>query len=529
MATKISGTIKKVVSYWKVPPEGRYLTYKEMGAYSAGGMGVHWMMNLTYLFISAQIIPYMYGIKAIHGTIITIVYTLLNLAVQPLFGKVLDNLRSTRGKFKPFIAIVTPIAGLFALLAMWTPQLEANNMRLVYAYLTSIPAILLLNFLLWLFNTLATVMTPNTEERTDLFAVASLIVSLPPTILNFFAGPLRKYYVNQGAEYKAFRLIGIICVILGIALTYLIIFFVKERMYITVEQKNKVKFKDGIKQVFKNKPFIVMQIANMIGILKLFINSQMTFVANIRYAEVYGEGENIRSLLSLVVGFGATPGMILAPVLARKFDKKKLLIFSQLTSLVPLVIILAMGGVGNVASGPQSIILFTVFGFLANFATGVQFVLTQAMGAEQFDYQQYLTGQRQEGFMNTVGAWTAGLGGSLLTLIPTLIQTKIGFQQGNTAFSSNLVYLSENMSIAVKWFNVAIIFTVVSSLLWSLILGVFYRLTAKQHKEYMANIAERSIGNTFEDESAFAEITSALQSESAERVKEEFKEGKFKK
>lgn len=43
-------SVKKIIAgvkeHWNTPPEGRYITYKEFGAYSIGGIGVNTINSL---------------------------------------------------------------------------------------------------------------------------------------------------------------------------------------------------------------------------------------------------------------------------------------------------------------------------------------------------------------------------------------------------------------------------------------------------------------------------------------------------
>ena len=43
---KAKSTIRDVKSYWKVPPKGKYMTFKEIGAYAFGGIGAYFIIQL---------------------------------------------------------------------------------------------------------------------------------------------------------------------------------------------------------------------------------------------------------------------------------------------------------------------------------------------------------------------------------------------------------------------------------------------------------------------------------------------------
>ena len=502
--SNLTEQVKRIIGYWKRPPDGRYLPFQEMAAYAAGGMGICFVMNLIYILIDVNFIPQMYGIDVIHGSNIGMVVAVASLAVQPFLGKILDNIHhSKRGKFQTFLMVITPILGVVVFLAMWTPQFfslgeeKARVARTVYAYFTCVPTLVLSQMWFAVYNMVPSSMTPDTQERTDMLSPVGLISSFAPTILNILVGPMRDYYVKQGREYIAFRLLGLICISIGVLLTYLIVFKTKERVYVEETAEEIVPFMDGIRQVLKNKPFMVFQLANIFGVLRVFINAQLRYISQYKFRPVYGEGEKIRSLLSPIVGFGATPAMVAVPFLTRKISKKATLIIGQLMVTIPTFVVMLIG-FQNLPIGNVSVVLMTILGFLISVNSGIGIVVSPALTADQYDYQQYKTGNRLEGFMNTVTTWSSGIFAALLNYIPTLIQKKIGFQPGSKAFTGPEAYTQANMAISNQWFNIVAFITVVSSVAWILIITFGYRLNEREHRKIMEVIRDRAVDSTFE-------------------------------
>lgn len=494
---KMKLNVKEAVSTlklrWNTPAEGRYLSFKEIGAYGLGGLGYSCLINTIYIFLTAAMIPYMYGIDNMHGTTIAFLVTVLNLVVQPVFAKLFDNSHSKMGKFKLFFTLVTPLIGAFAIASMWVPQSDSEVFRTVYAYLTCTPTLLLTGIYAMLYTNMPTVMTTNNQERADVLGPVNLIIGFAPTVLNAIVPMIRSHFKQQGKEYIAYRIISVLFVAIGILMSLLIVKFVKERVYVTKEKQENIRFMDGIKQVLKNKPFMTFQFISIFNTLRTVISVQFYFIAMYKYSMEWGKGEGIFGALSLITGFGATPAMLLAPILIRKIKKKDLMVLSQLLFTLPLVGILLTGGFGNLKTGAMTIIVMTVTGFLFNFNTGIGVVTTPTMAGEQYDYQQYQTGQRLEGFMAAVGAWTAGIGGALLSYIPALIQKAVGFEQGKPQFQEASAYLPQNMAIIDKWFNCAAIISIVCGIIWMIGIKFFYKLDEKKHGEIMAALKEQAL------------------------------------
>ncbi len=59
--------LEKFKTMWKKPLQGRFLTIKEMLSYAVAGVGVSFIVNVISIFLTAEMIPYMYQINVIHG------------------------------------------------------------------------------------------------------------------------------------------------------------------------------------------------------------------------------------------------------------------------------------------------------------------------------------------------------------------------------------------------------------------------------------------------------------------------------
>ncbi len=497
MKSKINALLIKLKLYWSHPPQGKHLTIKEMTAYSAGGMGINFILGALGMAVNAEMIPYFYHIPIEHGRHIASIVMIANLIVAPALGKLLDNTRAKIGKYRLFILILTPIVAVFSILASWIPQFSEVQARIIFAYATCIPALVLSAYWFAIYNMMPSAMTPNSQERVTMLSPAGLISSFAPTIMGIVVGPVRHYFYKQGAEYLAIRYLALGTIAIGAILTYLLVLYTKERVYIMPgEREERVKFIEGVRKVARNKPFLVWCISNIFAAFKVIVVTSMPFIALARYSSEYGQGLTIAALLSPIAGFGATPAMIIAPFLTRKFDKKTILIASNIFSVIIFAVVLIIG-VGNIPIGLPTIIIMTAISFFNSFMAGIILVITPAISAEQFDYQQYLTGERLEGFMNGFGAWITGIAVVGLSYIPTILQKQIGFQVDLKEFNTELVYQPQNMAIAVKWFNTAVAIALISTLLWALIL-IFYKLDRKEHARVMEIISKKAVDTTFD-------------------------------
>lgn len=484
---KIKSLFTSLKNGWSTPPKGRYLTFKEMACYGFSGLGVSFIVNVITAVITASQIPYIYEIDVIHGTIIFSIVGVSNLLIQPFFGKMLQNTKTKIGRYKPYIIGIAPVISLFVVLATWLPQVNSMTFRVVYAYCTCIPVLVLWNIWYNTFYMIPAAMTPVSQERTDMLSPVGLIMGFAPTVMNFIIGPIRAHFMSQGREYMAFRLMGLISTVIGVILVFLIL-KTKERIYETPQERENISVKEGLRLVMQNKPLMIYTLAMIIGSLRGVAEMNSYYIGQFRYGETTEQGLSLFSMLSPIVGFAATPAMLLLPFMTRKMNNKSIMIMWQVINAVAYGM-LCIIGYENIPVGTPTAVVITVVRFVSGFnAAGT---LTPIMLSEIYDYQQWKTGRRLEGFIQTFAVSMTGLVAQFAMFIPTFIQQKIGYQPMN--FKNGAEYLPENIAIMNQWFNISAVITVVSGILFIAVMA-FYPLSKKKYNQIMEELKEKSSG-----------------------------------
>lgn len=484
---KIKSLFTSLKNGWSTPPDGRYLTFKEMACYGFSGLGVSFIVNVITAVITATQIPYIYEIDVIHGTIIFSIVGVSNLLIQPFFGKMLQNTKTKFGRYKPYIIGIAPVISLFVVLATWLPQVNSMTFRVVYAYCTCIPVLVLWNIWYNTFYMIPAAMTPVSQERTDMLSPVGLIMGFAPTVMNFIIGPIRAHFMSQGREYMAFRLMGLISTVIGVILVFLIL-KTKERIYETPQECENISVKESLRLVMQNKPLMIYTLAMIIGSLRGVAEMNSYYIGQFRYGETTEQGLSLFSMLSPIVGFAATPAMLLLPFMTRKMNNKSIMIMWQAINAVAYGV-LCIIGYENIPVGTPTAIVITVVRFVTCFnAVGT---LTPIMLSEIYDYQQWKTGRRLEGFIQTFAVSMTGLVTQFAMFIPTFIQQKIGYQPMN--FKNGAEYLPENIAIMNQWFNISAVITVVSGILFIAVMA-FYPLSKKKYNQIMEELKEKALG-----------------------------------
>ncbi|MEG1509079.1 MAG: MFS transporter [Clostridia bacterium] len=491
ISNKIVGMARKVKTMWSKPLEGRSLNFKEAGSFGLYAFGNSLITCAISYVVAITYIPYFYEINAIHAYIIMILGNTLNMMLQPLLGNLMEKTNTKFGKYKPFILFSLPLLALFAVLATWIPQFEIEKSRIIYAYISCVPAITLSTFVSNMYQTMPNVITSNSQERADIMTPIGLLVGFGPSVLQLIAGPIRAYFKGKGMEYMGLRIIGIVSVVIG-TLFVMFILKVKERVYIlqkSTEKEERLGFLTAAKMLSKNKPLLILFLALALGSLREFWRIFMPFIVQFRYASTVDVALKISGLPLTIVGFASTVAMLLLPLVTRKMNKHHaIMIFSCLNLLVTGI--LGFVGFQNIPIGTPSAVILTILFFLA--AITPTYLIIPLLLGDLCDYQQAKTGKRLEGYIQMFIFTIPALVSQIFMLGGWYLQQKIGFEPKD--YIANNVLTDAQQAISNKWFNTVCIISAVSTLLMIVVL-FFYPLSKKKHEKIAVQLKEIAINS----------------------------------
>lgn len=481
---------QNLVKFWNVPPKGRFLNFKEILCFGSASFGVSCIVNVINLYVTVGYIPTLYDMGpfgSMHATIILIIASTLALIATPIYGKMMQKTKTKLGRYKPYILFLAPIVSLFGVLALWSPDNMTQSTRTIYAYLTCVPCLFLWNLWFNTFNLFPGVFTPNQQERTDIWSPIGLVMGFAPTLMNV----IKDVCAGAFGDIIAARVMGLVSV--GVGLLCLIPFLkVKERIYITEEEdkKESITVMQGMKLIFKNKPLMVLCLALVLGSIRTSIDMVWHIVGRVHYAPTANEGAIIFGSLSIIIGFAATPNMLLLPLFTRKFNNRTILLFWQACNVIGLGV-LSIVGFQNMPVGSTSAIIITVLRFVMAFnALGS---LQPLVLSELGDYQQAKTGYRLQGYIQTFGYSIPTLAANIGLLVPALVQGLIGFNPADYQIKGeNMVFTPDQVAIADRYFNIATIISLVSSILMFIAL-IFYTLDKKKYAKIMEELKGKSV------------------------------------
>lgn len=491
---------KQIKAFWKEPPKGRYLNLKEIVCLGGSALGISFITNLIAAYVTIGQLPIIYDMgkyATLHATIVYLIASVIGMIVTPIYGNYVQRTDTKWGRYKPYILFMAPIVGALGTLALWSPQNLTETQRIIYVYCMCIPTLVIWQLWFNAWNMFPGVFSPNQQERVDVWSPIGLVIGFAPTIMNI----VKDLFAGLFGDVNAVRIISIFCLIVGVLLTISLV-KVKERVFVTEKESvdNKLKMSTALKMIFKNKPLMILMIALVLGSMRTTIDMVWNIIARVKYASNMADGAKIFGLVSAVVGFAATPNMILLPLYTRKLNNRGIMMIWQACNFVGLFI-LSLIGYQNIPTGTTAAIVITALRFVVQFnAIGS---LLPLMLSEIGDYQQAKSGYRLDGYIQTMAYSVPLLATNALALIPALIQAKIGFNPNNYIITNGANGLEANqmienilpqnlIDVANQYANIATWISAISAGLM-LIALIFYPLSKKKHAEIVAELQAESV------------------------------------
>ncbi len=462
--------------HWKTPALGNYVPYKEIISYGVGGMGVKFVMSFAdqiALTATSFLVGNTIGIKPMHLQFMAVASTLVGFLITILRSYIIDNSRLKMGKFRPWIAIMGIPTVLTSIAFVWMPYETMSYAEKVAAVFICFNILQCFSpFYMNCFTDLANVISPNSQERTDIISVSSIIYCLAPTLTGLFVPMLSKFTGGLN-NIMTYRIIYPIIAIVGIAMSYIMVCGTKERIIVAKTHVSHFKFSDAFRSVAKNKYFWITSCAGWLGFLEGAIG------VIIGWTFIYGFPERMATygIASTLIGNAALWAMILCPFAIRTIGKRNLLIWCNAANVVLIALLFPL-----YKNMYALIILYYLNGFVNAFSV----VYNPGINADMRDYQQYYTGERIDGMFGAVGIIGSFIGMFTGLVLPAIYQ-KLGLQDNYDVL--------EVASFREDLFEVLIVAAVIGAFL-NMLPYFFYDLTEVKQRGIVKVLKIRAM---FED------------------------------
>lgn len=365
---------------------------KRLGKYSCygvGAIGLDLSYGLFYSFLS-----YYLSSLGIHSAFLLIITPLARIwdgVNDPMMGTIVDNTRTKYGKYRPWILI-----GAFSnaiVLALLFTSFGLSGWRL-YTYIAVM-------YILWgMTNTMADIpywsMVPSfTSEEKERNLVATIartfsglgqgiITILTPLIVPKLASDLERR-TDKGYTPDGFSKWAIICGVCLVIFAAICVLTTKETNVVYSEKK-----KFSLKQIFT-----VIKTNDQLGwfiVFSMLSNAGWYLTSSTAvyyFNDSLGKPES-QSLFGMIGSVGSVLGLLVIPLLSRKYTKRTTYTISLLTTIVGYALMFVFGPILKIP------IALSICYILASVGISSMFVSQTIFLADIVDYGEYKNGSRSE-------------------------------------------------------------------------------------------------------------------------------------
>ncbi len=511
---KVSDGLFKLKTYWKKPPKGYYVSYKEFVNLSLGFGVVSFlsvMVGMATFDVTKDMMIH-YNVSLGQVWLFTMINAIIGIIRAPIMSLCIDNCKSKRGKFKPFILPATIATCVFFCITPFIPMSWNNNVLAQISVpampwiglpessnIIFTPAIIALWVLIILGTTASTfvsqavggieqTITPISQERSTIASLRGIICNIPGSIANALPGVLLMFGVfdmDKVGKSTIFPLITQqiifpICSICAIALVFFVVRGTKERVVVTNAVKEKVSFVQGAKALSTNKYFWIIVVYQLIITIRANINI-VDFIRQYSYPGNPALTGFIEILGKTVLMTAFVVGMAVGPIVMKKFGKRKVMITANVGFVIFAVLQLATYKI------PIIVVFCT---FFQNIFVGFDFI-TGIMTSDALDYEQYRHGKRVEGFWQNFIAMITTVVGIFTAMVPLFLAAAAGIGFGD-------VYADKMADIVTR--EKLYLYRSLVGVATGAIAAIpifFYDLTEKQHASIVRALRIRAAKDDF--------------------------------
>ena len=489
-----------------------YVKRKELTALCVAAFG----QNMIYTMMSSYVSDFY--INVLQAPLIFVLILMFAARIwdainDPLMGMFVDGHVTKYGKMKPYIIFAAlPIAAL-SFFMFFDPGFSTTG-TMIYAALI---------YLFWgmtytvgdvPFWSLPNVMTPLPDERAKVISAAKVFggigTAIPIALFTVLGFVLPHISDKTGLDLdrQKYMILAIISVGFG-AIMYVSCFFrVKER----VVPPLKTIRRGVMKRIFKCKPLMIVIIMGVLAWGRYMMQASAIHVA--RYAFYIGPAitaENataaIQSSITVVnlvlvacAAIGMFSSMIIVPFFYKKYDYRRIIIFSCIMGVAASMVVTALGAVSIYLDAKWAFYLCIPFFIIQSIPLGVLNTTSHAMIGDCLDYMEWQTGFRDNALGNACQSFVNKFDNAVATTLIIIMYLAISLSPADI-YSSGAVVAATDLSMQQRFVFFSLISIVPGvSLGLCMIPVLFYDITGEKKEQIIKELAEKRKANGLEVE-----------------------------
>ena len=374
------------------------LTVTEKIGYGFGDFASNLYWQMFSIFIAKFYTDVFLLGAATMGTMM-LVTRLGDAVIDPLIGSIADRTSTRWGHFRPYLVWMCIPMALTAILTFTTPAF-GGSARVVYAYVTLSLMMVAYSAINIPYSALLGVLTPDSEDRTSACSYRFVMAFLPVFIIVNTAIPLATHFGGSANSPAGWQMTMVIYSSIAV-LAYLLT-FAMTRERVQPEPKEKGSLKIDIKDLFRNRPWVVLGI---VGIAAL-TNANIRGTVIVYYFQyVVPNGNHYFGSVMTTGAIAFILGVIVTSPLSKIFGKRNFYMVAM--SLA------ALATIAFYFVPPANIPLVWAGHALISFLAAPTAPLVWAMYADTADYSEWKCGRRATGLVFSAASFSQKFGWAL--------------------------------------------------------------------------------------------------------------------
>jgi len=397
---------------------------------------------LTFILFTKNVTPAQFA----SVSIIIIAARIFDAFNDPIMGGIVENTRTKFGKFKPWMTLGALLTCI-VVIAVFSAQLHG------WAFIGFLAVMYFLFSITFTMNDISywgmlPSLTTNEHDRNLLTSFAQICAGMGTGLAGILI-PMLCIGANPlgGSAPMAFMIIAIISAVLMFGFQMFTVFGVKEKPLPPIQANKKaLTLKDMFKVIFKNDQLLwcaLLLLLYQVGTQVVNGGLSMSYI----YFE-FGYNGTLTMLFAVLSSAASTIFTFLFPWLSKKFGRDKLMyscafsmIFGYAASLlcgifiphglVPMHIDL-LGLI--VVDLDLKFLLLTILGLFTGYGGGIYMIMVINL-TNTVEYNEWKTGQRDEGLIFSLRPFTAKMASAIMQFIVMLVYLVVGVTKYTNAIS----------------------------------------------------------------------------------------------
>lgn len=455
-------------------------TWREKIGYGIGAVGLDLSYGLFYSYLSYYLSSVL-GLKEGFLLLLTPLARIWDGINDPIMGTIVDSTKTKMGKYRPWI-VIGAVSNAVVLSLLFT-SFGMSGTKL-YVYIAFM-------YVLWgMTNTMADIpywsmvpsFTNDPKDRNLIATVArtfsglgqGIITVATPIILPLLSSGMT---TDKGYSASGFSKWAIICGGLLILFSSICVLSTKERH--VIYNAEKFSFKKMFKVIASNDQLIVFMIFAMISNAGWYLTSG---TAVYYFTDVLGE-PTAQSLFSMIGAVGSVLGLLVIPVLGKKFSNRTIYQISLGMAIIGYVLMYIFGPVLKIT------IALDISYIIASIGIGSMFVAQTIFLADIVDYGEFKSGKRNESITFSMKGFLQKMAYTIQTLF---LFGGLGIMNYNSQITTGTVNDATKSAIGFICFGIPPVLMVISLIVFSLKFKIHGKLREDVHDYISAKRAEEN-------------------------------------